>query len=70
MDREDFVSKTKDKIEVVKINSINEELDEVFLYRADPYVNEVKRAPKGTYKLGAFTEDTIEKKVEAVEGKK
>jgi hypothetical protein len=63
-------TKEKDKIEVVRINSINEELDEVFLYRSDPYVNEVKRVPAGTYKLGAFTEDTIEKKTEALEGKK
>lgn len=62
------MSKTKDKIEVIKINSINEELDEVFLYREDPYLNEVKRVPSGTYKLGAFTEDAIEKKAEA--GKK
>ncbi len=63
-------TKEKDKIEVVKINSINEELDEVFLYREDPYVNEVKRVPSGTYKLGAFTEDTLEKKAELAEGKK
>lgn len=52
----------KAKIEVVAINSIDGETDEVFLYREEPYVNECKRVPKGTYKLGAFTEATIEKK--------
>lgn len=53
-------TKDKDKIEVIKINSINEELDEVFLYRGDPYVNKVIRAPAGTYKLGAAVEDKEE----------
>lgn len=63
MDSKGSMTKTKDKIEVVKINSIDEKTDEVFLYREDPYVNEVRRVPSGTFKLGgAFTEDTIEKK--------
>ena len=52
----------KAKIEVVQINSIDAETDEVFLYREDPYVNEVKRAPKGQFKLGPISEAAIEKK--------
>lgn len=63
-------TKDKDKIEVVKINSVDEHTDEVFLYRKDPYVNKAIYAPAGTFKLGAFTEDTIEKKEEIAEGKK
>jgi hypothetical protein len=54
----------KDKIEVVKINPVDENTEEVFLYREDPYLNEVHYAPKGLYKLGVFTEPTIQKKVE------
>ena len=60
-------TKDREKVEVVKINSIDDELDEVFLYRDTPnlpYINEVVRVPKGTYKLGVFTEQTIEKKKE------
>lgn len=53
---------SKDKIEVVKINSINEELDEVFLYREDPYVNEVLRVKAGTYKLGPIADEKAEAK--------
>jgi hypothetical protein len=69
------VAKTKDreKVEVVKINSIDEETDEVFLYRDSPglpYINEAIRVPSGTCKLGAYTEDTIEKKQELAEEKK
>jgi hypothetical protein len=60
-------TKEREKVEVVKINSIDEETDEVFLYRDTPnlpYINEVIRVPSGTYKLGLFTEDTVEKKKE------
>ena len=57
-------TKEKEKIEVVKINPVDDETEEVFLYREDPYVNEVRRAPKGLYKLGTFTEPTIQKKAE------
>ena len=49
--------KAKDKIEVVRIHSIDEEMDEVFFYREEPYVNEVKRVKAGTYKLGAIVEE-------------
>jgi hypothetical protein len=64
-------TKDKDKIEVVRINESEDgQTEEVFLYREEPYVNEVKYAPKGVYKLGAFTEDTIEKKEELLEDKK
>lgn len=66
------MAKAKDKeaskIEVIKINPVDDETEEVFLYREEPYVNEVKYAPKGLYKLGTFTESTIEKKAEEVEG--
>lgn len=64
------MTKTKetDKIEVVRINPVDDETEEVFLYREEPYVNEVKYAPKGLYKLGTFTEPTIQKKAEEVEG--
>jgi hypothetical protein len=58
-------TKEKEKIEVVRINPVNDETDEVFLYRDTeglPYVNEAVYVPKGTYKLGAFTEETVEKK--------
>lgn len=57
-------TKDKEKIEVVRVNSIDEKTDEVFLYREDPYVNEVRRVPSGTFKLGAVTEAAIEKKEE------
>lgn len=63
-------TKEKEKIEVVRINSVSEELDEVFLYREDPYMNKAVYAKPGIYKLGAFTEDTIEKKEELAEEKK
>ena len=52
-----MTKKDKDKIEVVKINSINEELDEVFIYRSEPYVNKAIRAPAGKYKLGASVDE-------------
>lgn len=61
-------TKDKDKIEVVAVNPTGtkdvdgDEVEEVFLYREDPYVNEARYAKKGTYKLGAFTEGTIQKK--------
>lgn len=63
------MTKTKetDKIEVVRINPVDEETEEVFLYREEPYLNEVHYAPKGLYKLGAFTEPTIQKRVEVQE---
>lgn len=40
------------------------ETDEVFLYRDEPYVNEVKylKAGEHSYKEGEFTEATIDKK--------
>jgi hypothetical protein len=60
-------TKEKDKIEVVRINPVDDETEEVFLYREEPYVNEVHYAPKGLYKLGTFTEPTIEKKVQVEE---
>lgn len=64
-------TKEKDKIQVVAINPVpgkdvdGNDREEVFLYREDPYVNEHKIVKAGTYKLGAFTEETIEKKEEA-----
>lgn len=57
-------TKEKDKIQVVRINPIDGDMEEVFLYREDPYVNEVRRVKAGTFKVGAFTEETIEKKAE------
>jgi hypothetical protein len=56
----------KDKIEVVKINPTGvkdaegNELEEVFFYREDPYVNEAKYVKAGTYKLGAVEEKKVE----------
>lgn len=59
-------TKDKDKIEVVRINTSDDgETEEVFLYREEPYFNEVRYAKPGTYKLGTFTEKTIESKEEA-----
>jgi hypothetical protein len=71
------MSKTKerDKIEVVAINPVpgkdadGNDREEVFLKREDPnnpesYINEARYVKAGTYKLGTFTEDTIEKKAE------
>ena len=61
------MSKTKerDKIQVVAIYPIpGKDVEEVFLYREEPYYNERVEVKAGTYKLGAFTEDTIEKKLE------
>lgn len=55
-------TKEKDKIQVVKIDPVDDETEAVYLYRDEPYVNEVKYAKKGTYKVGTFTEETIEKK--------
>lgn len=56
---------TKDKapakIEVVKINPVDSEMDEVFFYRTEPYVNEVKRVKRGTYKLGPLSEEAMKK---------
>ena len=49
--------KDKNKIEVVRINSVNEELDEVFLYREDPYLNEARYVKAGSMKLGPLPED-------------
>lgn len=63
-------TKDKDKIEVIRINPVDDETEEVFLYREEPYLNEVKRAPKGVYKIGAFTESTIEKKDEIISEEK
>lgn len=50
-------TKDKEKIQVVKINPVDDETEEVFLYREDPYVNEVKYAKKGLYKLGPVKEE-------------
>lgn len=61
------MSKTKerDKIQVMSINPVpGKDEEEVFLYREDPYYNETVYVKPGTYKLGAFAEDTIEKKLE------
>lgn len=49
------------KIEVVKINLIDDETDEVFFYRTEPYINEVKRVKHGTYKLGPLSEEAMKK---------
>ena len=56
-------TKEKDKINVRIIEGENG-TDEVFLTRDEPYVNEVKYVPRGTYKEGSFTEETIGKKSE------
>lgn len=61
-------TKEKDKIQV-RINKGADQnppsdVDEVFLYRDDPYVNEVKYVKPGTYKEGEYTEATVEKKEE------
>lgn len=59
------MTKTKDKpIEVVKINKVDEERDEVFFYREEPYFNEVKYVKTGAFKLGTLSEEAIEKKSE------
>lgn len=58
-------TKEKDKIQVVRIElSEDGTFEEVALYREEPYFNEVRYAKPGVYKLGAFTEETIEKKEE------
>lgn len=49
------------KVEVIKINSVDAETDEVFFYRDDPYVNEVKYVKTGTYKLGPLSEEAMTK---------
>lgn len=56
-------TKEKDKINVRIVEGEND-MDEVFLTRDDPYVNEVKYVPRGTYKEGSFTEETLGKKEE------
>jgi hypothetical protein len=66
-------TRERDKIEVVAINPTGtkdtdgDDLEEVFLYREEPYLNEARYAKAGTYKLGAYTEGTIHKK-ESEEG--
>lgn len=49
------------KIEVIRINSVDAETDEVFFYRGDPYVNEVKYVKTGTFKLGPLSEEAMNK---------
>lgn len=64
------MTKTKDKEKIqVRINYGKDQnppldVDEVFLSRDEPYVNEVKYLPVGKhdYKPGEFTEATVEKK--------
>jgi len=67
------MSKTREveKIQVVRVTPLNDGSgrEEVALYRDVPnhpelYVNEIRYAPEGTYKVGAFTEPTIQKKAE------
>jgi hypothetical protein len=64
------MSKTKerDKIKVLRVTPMGDGREEVALYREDPYFNELRYAPEGTYKEGSFTEDTIEKKADVEEG--
>ena len=52
------------KVEVIKINSVDAETDEVFFYRDEPYVNEVKYVKSGTYKLGPLSEEAMKAKEE------
>lgn len=60
-----MTAKTKDKpVEVVKINKVDDERDEVFFYREEPYFNETKYVKTGTFKLGPLSEEAIEKKTE------
>lgn len=43
-------------IEVIRINQ-GEDVEEVFLYRDEPYVNEVRYAKPGTYEIGPLPEE-------------
>lgn len=58
-----MAKKDEGKVQV-RINH-GEDVDEVFLYRDEPYLNEVKYVKPGTYKEGEFAESTVEKKEEA-----
>jgi hypothetical protein len=65
------MSKTKEveKIQVLRVIPIGNGQEEAALYREVPdhpelYINELRYAPEGTYKVGAFTEPTIQKKAE------
>ena len=57
------MSKAKDKIQVrINRDPRHPDIEEVFLYREEPYLNEVKYAKPGVYKEGEFAESTVEKK--------
>lgn len=60
------MSKTKEaeKIQVVRVTPIGDGREEAALYREEPYLNELRYAPEGTYKVGAYSESTIQSKEE------
>lgn len=48
----------------VRINRVDENIDEVFIYSEDPYINRAIHAKTGLFKVGEFPLDEIEKKEE------